>query len=276
MAKVVLIFTVCLTAASLLPSFAQEKKAPFAGFAGTSLDRKPGQQNPPAKALPAPVAPAAPAARAAAGGAAAAGGRGLLLGGNWNAPNGLANGGPKLQRAELRALLTGYVAPAADLAAYPANRIYPPVSYLMPLGDAQARAGLGGKLQSGGRTSVVGFPDGLTFTAFSADGQRRYEVRMLKDLGDQVVAVEFASSDFRLLPPAPELLPPPTRSLRGHTYDFVPEGVTAAGREYLQNVWHMSDYVLIATRGGPKAADLYIPKPMVSLILYCLDRQPGR
>ncbi len=237
------------------------KKDPFADF-GTSLDRKPGKQNLPAKPLVPAPAPAA------------AGGAGLQLAGNWDAPNGLASGGPKQQRAELRALLTGYVDAVADTAPHPGNRIYPPVTYLMPMAEAQPLAGLAAKLQSGGRTSVVGFPDGLTFAMFSADAQRRYEVRMLKDRANQVVAVEFVAADFRVLPPRPEELPVPTRSLRGHTYDFVPEGVTAVGREYQQNVWHRSDYALIATRGGPMSTDLYIPKPMVSVILYCLDHPP--
>jgi hypothetical protein len=238
-------------------------KDPFADF-GASLDRKPGPQKLPAK----PPATAAAPASASAGG--------LQLAGNWNAPNGLASGGPKLQRAELRALLTGYVAAAADTAPHPGNHIYGPVTYLMPVRDAQLRADLAGKLQSGGRTSVVGFPDGLNFTAFSADGERRYETRMLKDRADQVVAVEFAATDYRFLPPAPETLPPtPTRTLRGHTYDFVPEGTAGASREFQQLAWHRSDYVLIATRGGPKAADLYIPKPLVSVILYALDHSPA-
>lgn len=255
-----LLFALWIATHGLLTSPAHaQQKPPFAGFTGTSLDRKPGSPNVPTKA---PAATALPVGT---------GGGGLLLGGNWNAPNGLANGGPKRQRDELRALLAGYVSPAADLTAHPANRIYPPISYLMPLREAQARGGVGGQLQSGGRTAVVGFPDGLTFASFTPQGQRRYEVRMLKDRADQVVAVEFVATDHRLLPPAPEILPPPTRTLTGHTYDFVPEGISAAGRSYLQNVWHRSDYVLIATRGGPKSADLYIPKPMVALILYCLD-----
>jgi hypothetical protein len=230
---------------------------PFAEFV------KPGQLKPPEKPLSSPVAPAAPGAA------------GLQLAGNWNASNGLASGGPKQQRAELRALLTGYVEAAADTAPHPGNRIYAPVTYLMPAREAQSRAGLAGKLQSGGRTSVVGFPDGLTFTAISADGERRYETRMLKDRADQVVAVEFVATDARVLPPPPEPMGLPTRSLRGRTYDFVPEGTAATGREFPQYVWHRSDYVLIATRGNPKAADLYIPKPMVSLILYSLDHSPG-
>ena len=232
-------------------------KDPFADFV------KPGQPKPPAKPLSSPAAPAAAAST------------GLQLAGNWNAPNGLASGGPKQQRTELRALLTGYVEAAADTAPHPGNRIYAPVTYLMPMRDAQSHAGLAGKLQSGGKTSAVGFPDGLTFTAFSADGERRYETRMLKDRADQVVAVEFVASDFRVLPPTPEPMGPPTRTLRGRNYDFVPEGTSVTGRDCQQVVWHKSDYVLIAIRGGTKSADLYIPKPMVSVILYSLDHSPG-
>jgi hypothetical protein len=246
-----------LGSASLAGPLDPPGKDPFADFV------KPGQPKAPANALPSPVAPASPAAG------------GLQLAGNWSASNGLASGGPKQQRAELRALLTGYVEEAADTAPHPGNRIYGPVTYLMPMREAQSRAGLAGKLQSGGRTSVVGFPDGLTFTAISADGERRYETRMLKDRADQVVAVEFVATDARLLPPPPEQMGSPTRSLKGHTYDFVPEGVTATGGEFPQYVWHRSDYVLIAVRGKPKSTDLYIPKPMVSVILYSLDHSPG-
>lgn len=53
----------------------------------------------------------------------------------------------------------------------------------------------------------------------------------------------------------------------------MPQGTTAAGRQYRQLAWHRKDYVLIATRGGPKSADFYIPKPMVSLVLYSLELQ---
>jgi hypothetical protein len=90
-----------------------------------------------------------------------------------------------------------------------------------------------------------------------------------------VVAVEFVATDYRVLPPAPEPMGPATRILHGRTYDFVPEGTSAAGRDFQHLAWHKSDYVLISTRGNPKSADLYIPKPMVSVILCSLDYTPG-
>lgn len=189
---------------------------------------------------------------------------------------GLARGGPKRQRTELLALLTGAVSPSADRNTSPGTRIYSGVTYLMPLNEAVTQAGLAGKLQSGGRSAAVGFPDGFFFTEISADGQRRYASRMVTDQANRMVAVEFVATDPRLLPPPPEPLPPPTRSAMGRTYDFVPEGISAAGRRYVQQVWHMSDYVRIATRNGPKAADLYIPKPMVAIILHSLESSPGK
>ncbi len=236
---------------------------PFVGFGGTALDR--GKRTGPSVLPQKPVPP---------GTAAAAG---LKLSGNWDARNSLSRGGSSDQSRELASLLKGFAAPGTSLAPSPATRIYRDVTYLLPFGEAQTRLGIGGKLKSGGKNAGVGFPDGIDFVGFSPEGGRPYEVRLLYDKADQVIAVEFTASDPRMLPPPPEpLLPKPDRLQAGRTYDFVPQGTTSVPRSYPQALWNLNDYVLIQTRGGPRVADLYLPKPMVSLILHCLDAAATR
>ena len=217
-----------------------------------SLDRKP--------ALPSPAAPAL-AASAASGG--------LKLDDRWDTPTPLMPRGPLQQRKEFHALLKGFAEPGTDTSPQPGKQIYREVTYLMSMKDALARFGLTGVVQSGGEPSFAGFPAGMKFAAFSAQAGRSFEVRVVYDRANQVAAVEFVAIDPNALPK--EQLPPPDRSFVGKYYDFLPRGDNARGGGYRQEVWDLGDRVLIATRGGPKAANLYIPKPMVSIILHCLD-----
>ena len=244
------------------------KKVPLPGFGNTSLDRKSSVQT-----APAPVpSPAAPVAAPPNGTAAAAAG-GLKLDGHWDTLSGLSDRGPLTQRQEMRALLKDFIEPGKNTSAQPGMAIYRNVKYLLPVEKAKEELGLKGQMGSGGKPSVVGFPPGLAFSAFSAIPGRSFEVRLIFDRANQVVAVEYVATDERNLPPAPEILPPPDRSFIGKTYDFVPRGDSIFSRPFRQSSWNRQDYVLIATRGGPKAADLYIPKRMVSIILYFLDLQ---
>lgn len=173
-------------------------------------------------------------------------------------------------------MLDGFAEPGKDTSARPGVEIYKAVTYLMPLAKAQTALGLTGQIQGGGKPSLVGFPSGLSFTAFSKVPGRSFQVRLLLDRDSQVVAVEYLAKDERALPPAPEPLGPPDRTFAGKTYDFVPQGNAAVPRSFTQVSWNRKDYVIIATRGGPDVADLYIPKPMVSIVLYCLNLSPAK
>jgi hypothetical protein len=242
------------------------QRPPFAGFGGTALDRKsPHKPSTALSTTPAPLPSAGTAAVAEAGE--------LRLDDRWDALDGLSDRGPKTQRQELDALLKGFAEPGRDISPAPRMQIYRKVTYLTSLETAKAELGLTSQINSGGPPSVVGFPPGLKYTAFSAGEGRSFEVRVLYDRAAQVVAVEYVALESRLLPAPPETLPPPTRTMMGKTYDFVPRGDSSNGRAFEQKVWNRKDYVLISTRGGPKSADLYIPKKMVSIILYFLNLQ---
>ena len=244
------------TPSATAPATPVPKKDPFAGFGNSSLDRK----------RPSPVAPApAPAAP----GSAESSGTGLMLDARWDTLNGLSQRGPLTQRRELRALLTGFAQPGKDTSPHPGVEIYGGVTYLMPLVAAQAKLGLTSQMQSGGSPSTVGIPAGLKFTAFTVTAARKYEVRFLIDRASQVVAVEFAANDPQNLPPLPARLP--DRSFLGKTYDFLPQGSSISPRPFRQMCWHEKDAVVIATRYGPMSANLHLPKPFVSSMLYCLD-----
>ena len=258
MKSTTILITLCLTAGALAQAPTPvPKKDPFAGF-GSSLDRKPTGKLPPA---PAPVGNSATASATPA----------LKLADNWDTLTPLTPRGPLGQRRELRALLQGFAEPGSDTSAHPEVAIYQQLKYLMPLLKAQDVFGLKGQINSGGDPSLAGIPTGLKFTAFSAIPARSFEVRFLFDRANQVVATEFVASDWRNLPPLPDR--PADRKFSGKTYDFVPKGDNIRGALYAQAAWNEPDYVIVATRGGPKAADFYIPKPMVSLMLYCLDLQ---
>lgn len=193
----------------------------------------------------------------------------MQLDDRWDTPTPLMPRGPKIQREEFQRLLTGFAEPGRDTKPFPGKTIYREVTYLMPMKDALAKFGLTSVTQSGGEPSYAGFPAGLKYAAFSAQAGRSFEVRVIFDRVNQVVATEFAALNPLGLPKLPPQ--PPDRTFTGKYYDFLPRGDNARGGSYRQMIWDMGDHVIIATRGGPKAADLYLPKPFVSLILYCLD-----
>jgi hypothetical protein len=254
-----LLLTACCALASSLcaqTATPPPRKDPFAGFGGTALDR--GRSARPAAS---PTAAATPTT-------------GLRLNGHWDAPGALSRGGPSGQSREFRALLGTFTTPGTDIGPYPAKRIYREVTYLLPFREAQVRLGLAGKQKSGGKSAAVGFPDGIHFVSFSPDGSRGFETRVLYDKADQVVAVEFVAGTPTALPPPPDPLPvapEKVRRLVGRTYDFVPQGTSSVPRNFAHYSWDVGDYILVSTRGGPRVADLYLPKPMASLILHCLD-----
>ena len=256
--KALLFITTLLIAARVSAQLAPPapKKAPFSGVGNSALDRKPQAQTP-TTLTPAPASTSG----------------GLKLDDRWDTLTALSDRGPKTQRRELSALLEGFAEPGKDPSAHTGMEIYRQVTYLLPLEKGKSSLGLTGQMNSGGPPSVVGFPPGLKFAAFSAIPGRSFEVRLLFDRANQIVAAEFVAMNERLLPPPPEVLPPPDRTLSGKTYDFVPRGDSIDARPFQQAVWNRKDYVIIATRGGPKVADLYIPKAMVSIILYFLNLQ---
>jgi hypothetical protein len=199
MKTITLLFSLSLAAIACgQTSPSAPKKNAFEGFGNTGLDRKrPG--------LPSTsLTPSTP--RPHSGPASQAGG--VQLARNWDTPTALNHGGPLQQRQELHALLTGSVAPGKDTSPFPTTAIYRQITYLLPLLKSLPLAGLAGKPPSGGKPPVVGFPAGLTYSSYSADGSRGYETRLLTDIADQVVAVQFIALDPRALPPPPEPLPP--------------------------------------------------------------------
>ena len=258
--------------------------------AAVQLNGKPGA--PPAAVPPGgiPLPPVANAAVAPASASAAAPPSpakpgGLVLDRRWDAPLGLSRGGPSHQGDELRALLTGFANPGKDTGAFPDKPVYRGVTYLQPLGTAEVKMGVAGKLASGGTTAVVGFPDGLKFVEFTPEAGRDFTVRLLKDQADQVVAAEFIANNPNALPPSPDPMPPPKQRhiLSGLTYDFVPEGVTSVSNRYEQVAFDMPGYVLICTRGGPHAArslhpeadgepDPILPEPFLSRAARTMER----
>ena len=240
------------------PATPAPKKDPFAGFGNSSLDRKPG----PLGGTPLPAAPAPVPSVGASG-------TGLTLDARWDTRNGLSQRGPLTQRRELRALLTGFAQPGKDTSPQPGVEIYGGVTYLMPLVAAQAKLGLTNQMQSGGSPSLVGIPPGLKFTAFTVTAGRKFAIRFLIDRASQVVAVEFVANDPRDLPPLPGRRC--DRAFLGKTYDFLPQGSSIAPRPFSQFCWNEKDDVIIATRYGPASANLHLPKPFVSIMLYCLD-----
>jgi hypothetical protein len=199
---------------------------------------------------------------------------GLMLDARWDTLSALASRGALGQRQELRALLQKFAKAERDLAPHPALRIYGGVTYLLPLAQAQAQLGLSGQIQSGGTPSAAGLPAGLRLVSCTAKAGRDFEVRFLIDQAGNVCVVEFIAQRPESLPPPPVPLPadPPRIQLQqGKIYDFLPQGITAVSRTFPQASFDLGDAILIQTRGGPKAADLYVPKPFARVILFCLD-----
>jgi|GEM_PF-2665145 len=265
-------------------------KDPFANFGNTGLDRKPGAST------PSPFQRNAPAAPVVAPGGTA----GIALSKEWAGNVAQSAGGQSMKIDDIRKLLAGYGTAEADLASHPEVTIYEGpsaaggscrIAYLMPLANAERLLGL--RLGTGGRAVVPGFPDGLFLKTYDVKLGIYNRLTLLLDSANQVVALQLKAENVNWYPPSPPFSKQPGD---WHVVDYL--NVVNKGQPRLAIDTSVNDlrskggYLVINTTGGPRPADgivlkpaanspkqnatLYLPVPLVKLILFCVERQAAK
>ena len=227
---------------------------------------------------------------------------GLVLDRNWATP---MQGGSATMR-DLGALLSPFAKAATDLAPSPGLTIFEGVTYLMPLAQAKAALNLRQQVVPKNVVACPGFPvSSLYAYCFDAaiDGHFN-KLYLVTDKADQVVAVELLAES-----PKRDQVDAPNNATDWHTYDFINTRVKAITtlwidhKPFFENKGRWEQYdpkyssrqpsgetglvridsLLLdpaSTKGYKgrgynwkplKAMRLYLPKPMMELILQCIS-----
>ena len=212
---------------------------------------------------------------------------------------GISDSKGSLVARDLKDVLTNHGEPAIDLQAHPDLRIYKAISYLMPMKDAVVAMKLPG-VRSKSMLGCPGWPSS-SFCYYSFDGlfEGHYNrLLMVVDAMDKVVAVELVDE-------TPRDAKQYTQDAKWHAYDFVQtqtkldatcriaqwvqgckeDGlVTVASQFYGKPGNSLKDGISyqrrvrgadgnVITIGFLKLQEdvlLFLPRPMVNLLLYCL------
>ena len=308
-----ILLTLCLaaTASAQLPT-PVPKKDPFAGFGGTSLDRKkPGPTAPsPAPAATAPLA--APAAvpgtqpspeKPLANAAVVARfntdpSKGIVLFSGWDKRVTGPARKQNLDMADLRAILQDYGEPKDDLDLHPDVEVFPGIRYLSPLNEAVEKLSRQfGSLGIGLDVPIAteGFPLGLGFKKYDKSGASKADfkhVYLLLDNKAQVVSIAFMKVHGPFVDvPEPPFVLIPGRRFRENLIDKK----DGASGVWVWDARSRGKYVVVHSIPGlnfpagdskdlSPAASLrdtsgksytwYVPQPMINLILYCSQLSP--
>lgn len=226
--------------------------------------------------------------------------QGLALDQRWQSP--LQGCSDTLK--DLGALLSPFAKPSQNLGAVPGLKIYEDVSYLMPVEDAKKLLKLDQRQAVKNKVLCPGFPkDSLLYHAFDGIFEGHFnKLILVTDRMDQVVAVELVAEV-----PKRDQVDAPYSPTDWHMYNFVLSRTKAARRLWIDHKCHFQEdgrwqeYRPTFTSSQPKgevqvlridsllmdpgkregyrtsewkpleAARLYLPKPMMELILHCVN-----
>ena len=274
-------------------------KPPFTGFGNTALDQRPSKLKP-GLSLVTPAASPVPVN--------APGMAGIVLARNWDGKIGEGAGGQSMKIDDLRALLTDYGKPEADLAAHPEVTIYEGprldgslepcrIPWLTPL--AKAEAWLLGRHGPSTTTPAVapGFPAGLTLHTYDIHSLIYNRACLVTDGArpqPQVVAVLLKGEGVNWYPSSPPWVKIPRE---WHTFDYVNAQNRAQRIQAIDTRIHDrrtdDHFIVVNTTGGIASTEIaepgivirpaqaspketttwYLPEPLIRLILFTLGRQ---
>jgi hypothetical protein len=205
---------------------------------------------------------------------------------------------------DLGALLSPFASAVANTAAAPNLKIYRGVTYLMPYLEAKRLLNLEQKVVPKNKVICPGFPrDSFFHYSFSGNYEGHYnQLYIVTDKADQVVAIQLVSES-----PKVDQVESPSKPTDWHTYNFVNSRTKGTKRLWIDHKpwfedkkgWHeysatnayrqpkgelellRIDTVLLdpdlttyGNRGQNwkplEAVRLYLPKPMMELILQCV------
>lgn len=228
---------------------------------------------------------------------------GLVLDRNWASP---MQGG-KAAMQELGALLSPFAQPSPDMAPSPGLKLFEEVTYLMPYAEARKKLNLNQRLVPKAKVECAGFPKD-SFYSYAFDGVFEghfNKLYLVTDKADQVVAVQLVTGN-----PNRTDVDAPYYPTDGHTYNFINSRAKATTRLWVDHKpffqgkdgWRKYDPKSGGTSGQPsgevgllridsllmdpkpdstrnvrgsnwkalEAVRLYLPKPMMEIILHCI------
>jgi hypothetical protein len=243
------------------------KKDPFAGF-GSSLDRRPGGQ---AGGTLLDRGPGGSVTTPSIGAGNSKPGE-IALPGNWSAPLPESSGGHSLEIQDLKALLGPYGKPDDSLATPPGVMIYPGIRYLAPQAEAARILGASG-ITTSHKIACGGFPDGLSYTSYDGKWESVFNrLYLVTDLAHQMVCLEFVAESARNIPHLPPWRPV---TVTRHVLDYVNSMVTAQRRSPATFLYTTGSGLVVDTVSH-QTARWYAPKPMINLILFCVENSGAR
>jgi hypothetical protein len=190
----------------------------------------------------------------------------------------MATGGHSHELEDVNALLRGYGAPRADVEPHPEAVIYPGIPYLTPWRVAEGilvpdRT----QMRTSGKIACAGFPDGLTWVAYSGKwsvlGHGYNRLYIVKDIVSQVVCIEFRheTQSWRQ--------PDDWRQLDGNwrVLDYV--NAEVKGQSDIRISTQVLDerqscHRIVVHTTNPKigrSATLFLPQPLIDLMLHCVQ-----
>jgi len=212
---------------------ATPKKDSFSDFGRTSLDKRPAGQ-----ATPSPFDKSPSAQPAFAPETGSQTGSGIVLAGNWQGHTAESSGGQTMKLADLRALLTNFGKPEADIEAHPDVTVYEGqrmdgkpgdncrVTYLMPLMQDEAQLFHSRGMTTASRAVAPGLPDGLFL--------HTYDIHA--GIYNRLIIVTDSAK------PEPQVV---TLILKGEGVNYYP----GAPFRKVERDWHTFDYVNTENRG---------------------------
>lgn len=304
----ILLLCVLVSAAAQTPATPAPKK-PFTGFGPSALDRKGGPMPP--RSAPGTTSPTLSpglAAKPAATMTSSSVSGGMTLFKGWDARIGQGVGGQTGKSDDLRWLLARYGSSAANLSAQPQVTVYAGpildgaptsvtrVTYLMPLDQAESALFTRRPLPSRANAVAPGFPEGLTLNTYDVRAGIYNRVCIITDSAKpqpQVVALQLKAENMHWIPASP----PWVKLERDwHTYDYVNTKNRGQGSAIIdtriydrrKNAGHIivkssganrwfppkiiGDIVEKPARGAiNETSTLYLPQPMIDLVLFCLS-----
>ncbi len=205
---------------------------------------------------------------------------------------------------DLGSLLSTFAKPNENTGPSPDIKIYEGVTYLMPLDEAKKTLNLTQKIVPKNMVNCPGFPkDSFFHYAFDGIFDGHFDkLFIVTDRGDQVVAIQLVSES-----PKSDQIDAPYKATDWHTYNFINYRTKATKRLWIDHKPYFEDkngwqeYSATSTYRQPKeevkvlridsllmdpdmsssgsrgskwkpleAVRLYLPKPMMELILHCI------
>lgn len=190
---------------------------------------------------------------------------GITLDRNWDPRMGGGSGPMR----ELYTLLSRHGSAEEDKAAHPDIEIYGGVHYLEPLESAQKKLGLGTKWSARNTIATPGLPQTLFWITYDGRFEGHFnQLELIVDRSNQVVSVQLVDEHFHGI----------YRENSGwHTYNFVNMRVNGSSRQSVASSaeGYNNGGAIIHSEllgGSGQNTRWYVPKPLVSLILHCIEK----